>query len=69
MDIVFFWNIDADDTRICLKPERTKQLLDQVKKITERESIDCMSLDMHASKAGTGRHWTFGITYTNNETD
>ena len=61
-----YWNIDADDTRFCLSPERTKELLDVVKKHAKENSVKLFSLDMWASFYGTGKHWTFGVTYTDN---
>lgn len=65
----YFWNIDADDTRFCLDAERCRELLDEAEKYAEENKIDCFSLDMHTSLIGSGRHWSFGITYTNNYVD
>lgn len=64
-----FWNIDADDTRICLSIERCKELLDTIEEYAIRNEIACFSLDMHTSLIGSGRHWSFGITYTDNHID
>lgn len=64
-----FWNIDADDTRFCLKPARCRELLDEAERFAKSERIDCFSLDMHTSLIASGHHWSFGITYTNNSVD
>lgn len=64
-----FWNIDADDTRFCLSPARSRQLLDQVEKHANDNGIDCFSLDMHVSRISSGRHWSFGVTYVTNRDD
>ena len=66
---VRFWNIDADDTRFCLSADRCKQLLIAAEDYAIENNIDCFSLDMHTSIIGSGRHWSFGITYTNNQVD
>ena len=60
-----FWNIDADDTLICLNDKRTYECLDRAREYAKAHGIDVFSLDMWASKTG-GMHWSFGITYTNN---
>lgn len=59
----FFWNIDADDTFLCLSIDRMVELLQQVEDYVEQNGIDCFSLDMWRSK-WEGKHWSFGITYT-----
>lgn len=61
-----FWNIDADDTRFCLSEERCKELLQVAEEYAENNAIDGFSLDMHATRIGSGKHWSFGITYINN---
>jgi hypothetical protein len=61
-----FWNIDADDTRFCLNPIRCRELLHEAERYAIDNKVDCFSLDMHASLIGSGKHWSFGITYTNN---
>lgn len=63
-----FWNIDADDTMICLVPERAKELLDKARGYAVENRIDLFSLDMWRSRA-LGGHWSFGITYTNANID
>ncbi|MCI9569164.1 MAG: hypothetical protein HFG14_04570 [Lachnospiraceae bacterium] len=63
-----FWNIDADDTCICLSPERVCEIFHEVEQYAGVNQIDIMSLDMWYSR--TGRyHWSFGITYTNSTWD
>lgn len=64
----YFWNIDADDTMICLRVDRVVELLKTVEKYAEQNEIDCYSLDMWRSK-WKGEHWSFGITYANGRID
>ncbi|MDE6435800.1 MAG: hypothetical protein K2L07_16440, partial [Lachnospiraceae bacterium] len=59
----YFWNIDADDTQLCLSADRTQELFQCVESYAEENSIDCFSLDMWSSRFN-GMHWSFGITYT-----
>lgn len=61
----YFWNIDADDTCICLSPERVCEMLRMVEEYMEKEEIHIFSLDMWATRT-RGQHWSFGITYVNN---
>lgn len=63
-----FWNIDADDTYICLKSERAGELLHEVEAYAAENQIDMMSLDMWTTRT-YGNHWSFGITYINNRVD
>ena len=63
-----FWNIDADDTYLCLSEARTREALLEVEEKAKREGILAYSLDMHASR-GKGEPWSFGITYTDNRID
>lgn len=67
-DYDFFWNIDADDTQLCLSVERIAELLGCAGTYAEVKGLDCFSLDMHTSRTG-GRHWSFGVTYTKNRRD
>lgn len=65
-----FWNIDADDTFICLQPQRCYALLIKAEEFAQKEKIDLFSLDMWTTvveKAHKCFHWTFGVTYTNGE--
>lgn len=57
-----FWNIDADDTMLCLTVDRMKEFLENVEAYAEKNSVDCFSLDMWRTK-WQGEHWSFGITY------
>ena len=68
-DYHFFWNIDADDTRFCLSPDRCHALLDEAEKYALSNNIDCFSLDMHTTLIASGRHWSFGVTFTRNDRD
>lgn len=64
-----FWNIDADDTRMCLADNRIAEALRCVEKYCRENNIDMMSLDMHESRKRGIPGWTFGITYINNRID
>ncbi|MCR4798301.1 MAG: hypothetical protein K5853_07640 [Lachnospiraceae bacterium] len=63
-----FWNIDADDTVICLSVERTREALSEAREYAKDNDIKIFSLDMHTTRTGGG-HWSFGITYTDNTVD
>lgn len=60
----YFWNIDADDTFICLSVERIRELLEICESYAEEHQIDCFSMDMWRTVT-KGIHWSFGITYIN----
>lgn len=60
----YFWNIDADDTFLCLSSERIRELLALCESYAEEQQIDGFSLDMWRTVTG-GIHWSFGITYIN----
>ena len=62
-----FWNIDADDTFLCLSPERICELLEKVQLYADENRINAFSLDMWRTREPN--HWTFGITYTDNKVD
>ena len=65
-----FWNIDADDTLLCLQPQRCYELLKTVEEDAKGKGIDLYSLDMWTTvveRVYNCYHWTFGVTYTNNE--
>lgn len=64
----YFWNIDADDTLLCLSAERIREFLSKAEDMAERERIPLLSLDMWYSKSRVN-HWTFGITFTDNRED
>lgn len=63
-----FWNIDADDTHICLESGRARELLCEAEAYARGNQIDMMSLDMWTTRT-YGNHWSFGITYSNNRAD
>ena len=67
-DYDFFWNIDADDTQLCMSVDRIAELLEYAGNYAEENGLDCFSLDMHTSRTG-GQHWSFGVTYTKNRRD
>ena len=69
-----FWNIDADDTFMCLSPLRIVELLNIVEKNSKENGIDVNGLDMWRSmsaheKWSKGINWSLGITYINNSLD
>lgn len=64
----YFWNIDADDTRLCVSIDRMVEILQRAEEYAEENEIDCFSLDMWRSETH-GRHWSFGITYINGKVD
>lgn len=57
-----FWNIDADDTMMCLNQVRVVECLEKAETYAEDNGIDIFSLDMWRSQS-RGRSWSFGITY------
>ncbi len=63
-----FWNIDADDTCICLSPQRSAEVLSEAEEYGKHNKIDVFSLDMWITRTN-GTHWSFGITYVNNSID
>ena len=64
----FFWNIDADDTRMCVSIDRMVEILKTVEDYAESNKIECFSLDMWRSET-RGKHWSFGITYISNQVE
>ena len=60
-----FWNIDADDTGLYAKRRKIAKILKNVKEYVTVNKIDMISLDMCRTRY-MGSHWTFGITYTDN---
>lgn len=64
----YFWNIDADDTRLCVTIDKMVQILISAENCAKEDGIDCFSLDMWNSETG-GRHWSFGVTYVNGKRD
>lgn len=64
----YVWNIDADDTFVCLPVDRAVELLTRVENYAQEKSIDFFSLDMWYSRLN-GDDWSFGITYQNCKTD
>lgn len=64
----YFWNIDADDTFICLSPARAGELLQTAEQYAQENAVDIFSLDMWRTWM-KGEHWSFGITFTSNQVD
>lgn len=63
-----FWNIDADDTCICLSTERVCEMLRMAERYAQEQDTDALSLDMWLTRTG-GNHWSFGITYIKSRAD
>lgn len=63
-----FWNIDADDTCICLRTERACEMLRMAESYAREKNADALSLDMWLTRT-MGSHWSFGITYIKNRAD
>jgi len=67
-----FWNIDADDTYICLSQERTVEVLMEAESYAKEKKMDLFSLDMWGTRyyrRGLETEWSFGICYVNNQVD
>ncbi len=60
-----FWNIDADDTYFCLEEKRIHEALETARAYAREEKYILFSLDMWRTRT-RGKHWSFGITYTDN---
>ncbi len=60
-----FWNIDADDTVLLGNVDLISNLLLKIQDYAIKNQINIFSLDMWYSWC-RGKHWTFGITYTQN---
>lgn len=64
----YFWNIDADDTCICLDTDRLYQSMKMVEEYAIENRVRAFSLDMHRSRVA-GLHWSFGVTFVDNTVD
>ena len=67
-----FWNIDADDTFLCLDSFRLWQALSTAEMYFRERQIAMASFDMNHSRRvwlNGSELWTFGITYTKNDVD
>ena len=63
-----FWNIDADDTLMCIDNNIVAQAMLQVEGEAKKNKIDIFSLDMWRSRS-KGNHWSFGVTYVSGGVD
>ena len=61
-NIINFWKIDADDTRLCCCAKRAADILNRAESIAEDQLINAFSLDMHFSFYHQ-KHWSFGVCY------
>ncbi len=66
-----FWNIDADDTFICLDPIRMVELFKKVEDYCRASGIRMISLDMWRTmsineKWPKGDNWSLGVVYVDN---
>lgn len=69
-----FWNIDADDTFVCLDPVRIVEMLKTVEEYSKKNGIAVNGLDMWRSMSIAenwvkGDNWSLGITYIDNSLD
>lgn len=67
----FFWNIDADDTYICLDPIRLAEMFKTVEKYSVENSIKMNALDMWRSMSiderwAKGDNWSLGVVFVDN---
>lgn len=68
----YFWNIDADDTYVCLDPIRMAEMFRTVEKYSVDNSIRMISLDMWRSMSveerwPKGNNWSLGIVFVDNQ--
>lgn len=63
-----FWNIDADDTWMCIPMPKLKKCLMMIEEYAQKENYTAFSLDMWKS-VKKGKCWTFGVAYIENEMD
>ena len=63
-----FWNIDADDIKLYISPERIAELLTAAKTYANENKINLFSLDI-CTTWYIYHHWTFGVVYTDNSVD
>lgn len=63
-----FWNIDADDTMLCLKPSECAKLIEEVQDYARKNDISVFSYDMWKSRT-KGKHWSFGISFIRQNVD
>ena len=63
-----FWNIDADDTLMCIDKNDAARVMIQVESEAQKNKIDIFSLDMWRSRS-KGNHWSFGVTYVSGGID
>ncbi len=64
-----FWNIDADDIKLYISPERIAELLMTAKNYANENKINLFSLDIWATWGKFGNGWSFGVVYTDNSVD
>lgn len=70
----FFWNIDADDTFVCLDPIRIVEMFQSVEQYSKSMEITMNGLDMWRSMSvhehwSKGDNWSLGITFVDNRVD
>lgn len=65
---ISFWNIDADDTMMCVNQVRAAECMEKAEEYAEKNGIDIFSLDMWRSQS-RGKSWSFGITYLHGNND
>ena len=61
-----FWNIDADDLKLCAKPRKIAKLFKDVKEYATKNELDVFSLDAGGKTFSGGILWNFGVSYAIN---
>lgn len=62
-----FWEIDADDTMICLKTAKAAEALIKAEELLNGCAPAAISLDMWWTRTH-GKYWTWGVAYINGTT-
>lgn len=63
-----FWNIDGDDTLLCIDTIKAAEIIVKAEQYAEQNKLDAFSYDMWCSNSRSV-HWSFGITYLKNRSD
>lgn len=64
-----FWNIDADDIKLYISPERIAELLTATKTYANENKINLFTLDIWKTWGKLRNGWSFGVVYTDNSVD
>lgn len=63
-----FWNIDADDTMLCMSPQICASAFTHIQDYAREKDISVFSLDMWRSRT-KGKHWSFGAAFVRQNVD